>query len=99
SRVRAVEYGREVLIVATSGVSAVIRPDGTVADSIPLFTAGFAVPEVPLMTVTTPATVLGAPIRWIVTAACPLLLLGAVLWTRRRTRNATTVTKKEPVSG
>ena len=30
SRVRAVEHGREVLIAATSGVSAVIRPDGSV---------------------------------------------------------------------
>ena len=35
SRVRAVEHGREVLIAATSGVSAVIRPDGSVESSMP----------------------------------------------------------------
>ena len=35
SRVRAVEHGREVLISSTSGVSAVIRPDGTVESSHP----------------------------------------------------------------
>ena len=40
SRVRAVEHGREVLISSTSGVSAVIRPDGTVESSMPLFTPG-----------------------------------------------------------
>ena len=84
SRVRAVEFGREVLIAATSGVSAVIRPDGSVADSVPLFTAGFMVPEVPLLTATTPGTVLGAPVKWALTAACPLLLAGAWLRSRRR---------------
>lgn len=84
SRVRAVEFGREVLIAATSGVSAVIRPDGSVAHSVPLFTAGFMVPEVPLLTATTPGTVLGAPVKWALTAICPLLLAGAWLRSRRR---------------
>jgi apolipoprotein N-acyltransferase len=85
SRVRAVQYGREVLIAATSGVSAVIRPDGVVESRIGLFTAGFEVPDVPLIDATTPGTVLGAPIRWALTVACPLLLLGALAMTRRRT--------------
>ena len=34
SRVRAVEHGRDVLIAATSGVSAVIRPDGSVESAV-----------------------------------------------------------------
>jgi apolipoprotein N-acyltransferase len=84
SRVRAVQYGREVLIAATSGVSAVIRPDGTVESTIGLFTAGYRVPDVPLISATTPGTVLGAPIRWVLTAACPLVLFGALAWSRRR---------------
>ncbi|MEO7127179.1 MAG: apolipoprotein N-acyltransferase [Nakamurella sp.] len=83
SRVRAVEYGREVLIASTSGVSAVIRPNGSVETTIGLFTAGFTVPEVPLMSVTTPGTVLGAPIRWALTVVCPLLLAGAFMLSRR----------------
>lgn len=85
SRVRAVEYGREVLIAATSGVSAVIRPDGGVESTIGLFTAGFRVADVPLITATTPGTVLGAPIRWVLTVACPLFLFGAFAISRRRT--------------
>ena len=84
SRVRAVEYGREVLITATSGVSAVIRPDGSVASTVGLYTPGFMVPEVPLITATTPGTVLGAPALWLFTAATPLALIGAVLLERRR---------------
>jgi len=85
SRVRAVEYGREVLIAATSGVSAVIRPDGTVESTIGLFTAGYRVADVPLIDATTPGTVLGAPIRWVLTVACPLALFGALAISRRRT--------------
>lgn len=96
SRVRAVEYGREVLIAATSGVSAVIRPDGSVADSVPLFTAGYLVPTVPLVSATTPGTVLGAPVTWTLTAVGPVLLAGE--WLRRRLSSAgrhAVVTTKE----
>ena len=39
SRMRAVEHGRDVFVVATSGVSAVIGPDGTVRDRAEVFTA------------------------------------------------------------
>jgi apolipoprotein N-acyltransferase len=86
SRVRAVEHGRSVLIAATSGVSAVIRPDGSVESSIPLFTAGYLVPSVPLIDRTTPGTVLGAPVEWAATAATPLALLLLFVAGRRRRR-------------
>ena len=74
SRVRAVEHGREVLISSTSGVSAVIRPDGTVESTIPLFTAGYLTPAVPLISATTPGTVLGGPLEWLLALAAPLAL-------------------------
>jgi apolipoprotein N-acyltransferase len=77
SRIRAVEHGREVLISATSGVSAVIRPDGAVEGRIGLFTAGTLVPSVPLIDGTTPGTVLGAPVEWTLTIGA-LVVLGAV---------------------
>jgi apolipoprotein N-acyltransferase len=86
SRVRAVEYGREVLISATSGVSAVIRPDGTVESSLPLFTAGYLETSVPLITDRTPGTVLGEPTRWVLTVATPLVLLVLALRGLRTTR-------------
>lgn len=56
SRVRAVEHGRAVLVAATSGVSAVIRPDGTVTDRTELFTPDALVAEIPLRTTLTLAT-------------------------------------------
>jgi apolipoprotein N-acyltransferase len=100
SRVRAVEFGREVLISATSGVSTVIRPDGSVESSVPLFTAGYLVPQVPMLSAITPGTVLGAPVRWAATAITPLLLAGEMLFRRRRrTRRAVMVTMERTTTG
>jgi len=84
SRIRAVEHGREVLISSTSGVSAVIRPDGTVESTIPLFTPGYLTPTVPLITATTPGTVLGGPLEWVLALAAPLGLAVAMIRSRRR---------------
>ncbi|GGL91504.1 apolipoprotein N-acyltransferase [Nakamurella endophytica] len=84
SRVRAVEHGREVLIAATSGVSAAIRPDGSVESSIPLFTAGFLDPLVPRISATTPGTVLAAPVEWVATGL--VLLALAVVTTTPKLR-------------
>lgn len=83
-RLRAVEFGRTVLISATSGVSAVIRPDGSVESSIGLFQAGYLLPTVPLLTATTPGTVVGEPLRWVLAALGPLALLWQAWWLRRR---------------
>ena len=87
SRIRAVEYGREVLITATSGVSAVIRPDGSVAATVPLFTPGFLVPTVPLLSGTTLGGVLGPYFEGTVTVLV-LLALGWAWWRQRRSRRA-----------
>jgi apolipoprotein N-acyltransferase len=64
SRVRAVEHGRVVLVAATSGVSAVIAPDGTVEQHTTLFTPAALVAEVPLRSGTTLATRLGSGPEW-----------------------------------
>ena len=84
SRVRAVEHGREVLISSTSGVSTVIAPDGTVESAIPLFTPGYLTPSVPLITATTPGTVLGGPLEWVLALATPLAVVVASMTSRRR---------------
>lgn len=84
SRVRAVEDGRAVLISSTSGVSAVIRPDGSVESSIPLFTPGYLTPSVPLITATTPGTVLGGPLEWVLALAAPSALAWVLFRSRRR---------------
>ncbi|MFF4096099.1 apolipoprotein N-acyltransferase [Streptomyces sp. NPDC001834] len=59
SRVRAVEHSRSVVVPVTSGVSAIIRPDGTVVQQTRLFTPDALVDEVPLRSSQTPATRLG----------------------------------------
>jgi apolipoprotein N-acyltransferase len=64
SRVRAVEHGRTVLVAATSGVSAVIAPDGTVEQQTTLFTPAALVAQVPLRSGTTLATRLGPGPEW-----------------------------------
>ncbi|GGZ35916.1 apolipoprotein N-acyltransferase [Streptomyces poonensis] len=59
SRVRAVEHSRTVTVPVTSGVSAVIMPDGTVTQRTGMFVADSLVQEVPLRSSDTPATRLG----------------------------------------
>jgi len=60
SRLRAVEHGRAVVVVATSGVSALINPDGSVLTSAAPFTAAALVRSLPLRTSMTLADRLGA---------------------------------------
>ncbi|WP_164479144.1 apolipoprotein N-acyltransferase [Nakamurella antarctica] len=86
SRVRAVEHGRAALVVSTSGISAVIAPNGTVEASIGLFTPGYLTPSVPLSTDTTPGTVIGGEVEWLLMLASPLALIGA--WVVRRNTRA-----------
>jgi len=59
SRLRAVEHGRAVVVAATSGVSAIVAPDGTISSSTGLFTADALVGTVPLRTQTTLSDRLG----------------------------------------
>ncbi|MEY7981203.1 apolipoprotein N-acyltransferase, partial [Streptomyces pilosus] len=59
SRVRAVEHSRAVTVPVTSGVSAVIMPDGRVTQRTGMFVADSLVQEVPLRSSQTPATRLG----------------------------------------
>jgi apolipoprotein N-acyltransferase len=79
SRVRAVEHSRSVLVAATSGVSAVIAPDGAVRQRTALFTADALVAEVPLRTATTPATRLGAAPEWLLVTIGVVALLMVAL--------------------
>ncbi|GAB2808071.1 apolipoprotein N-acyltransferase [Streptomyces chlorus] len=59
SRVRAVEHSRTVTVPVTSGVSAIIMPDGRVSQKTGMFVADSLVQEVPLRSFQTPATRLG----------------------------------------
>ncbi|MEU0337453.1 apolipoprotein N-acyltransferase [Streptomyces bobili] len=59
SRVRAVEHSRTVTVPVTSGVSAIIMPDGEITRKTGMFVADSLVQKVPLRSSETPATKLG----------------------------------------
>jgi apolipoprotein N-acyltransferase len=60
SRLRAVEHGRSVVIAATSGISAVIAPDGSVVRQSQLFTPDAFVERIAQRSGTTVADRVGA---------------------------------------
>ncbi|MEV7971829.1 apolipoprotein N-acyltransferase [Cellulomonas sp. NPDC089187] len=76
SRFRAVESGRATVQVSTVGVSAVIAPNGAVAESTALFTADHLVASIPLRQSLTPATRLGPWPAWVV-AGLAVVMTGA----------------------
>jgi apolipoprotein N-acyltransferase len=78
SRLRAVESGRTVAVVATSGISAIVAPDGTVARSSSLFTPAVFVEKIAQRGSTTIATRLGAAPEWVLTALGAGALLASV---------------------
>ncbi|MDX3582257.1 apolipoprotein N-acyltransferase [Streptomyces europaeiscabiei] len=59
SRVRAVEHSRTVTVPVTSGVSAIIMPDGKITQKTGMFVPDSLVQKVPLRSSETPATRLG----------------------------------------
>ncbi|MEU8461515.1 apolipoprotein N-acyltransferase [Streptomyces sp. NPDC029003] len=86
-RIRAVEHSRSVLVPVTSGVSAVIRPDGSVVSQTKMFTADALVEEIPLRSTQTPATRFG-PLPEYALLLVAAGGLGAVALRRIRARRA-----------
>ena len=89
SRLRAVEYGRSVAIAATSGISAVVAPDGSVVRSSGLFEPAVFVEEIAQRNSTTVAQRLGAVPEWALTAvgAAAVLVAARPALLRRPGRN------------
>lgn len=75
-RVRAVEHGRTVLVAATSGVSAVITPDGHLSWTTDILTPAVYDQAVQVRHTRTLATRLGALPEWLLTTAA----VGAMLY-------------------
>ena len=69
SRLRAVETGRDVLVASTSGISAVVRADGTVAQQTGQHVARTLVARVALRGGETPASRLGGWPGWLLAGA------------------------------
>jgi apolipoprotein N-acyltransferase len=84
SQLRAVETGRAVVQVATTGKSAVIGPDGTIRDeSGPLFRADILLDTVPVRTADTLATRIGALPEYVL-AVLAVAGMAVVVWHNRR---------------
>jgi apolipoprotein N-acyltransferase len=84
SRLRAVESGRAVVVAATSGVSAIISPNGKVLARTGVFTPAVLDMRVPLRDPLTIADRIGAWPEWILSAAALLTLLAAAWISRKR---------------
>lgn len=83
SKLRAVEHGRAVVTAATSGISAVVAPDGTITHQIPEFTQGVVSARIPLRDETTLADLVGAAPEWALAIVGLLSCAAAVVVGRR----------------
>lgn len=88
SRLRAVEHGRAVLVAATSGISAVIAPDGRLVDVSDEFTADVLTASVPLRDELTVADRVGQTPEWALTGLGLLAVVFGGLGRRRAGRAA-----------
>ncbi|MFI7245694.1 apolipoprotein N-acyltransferase [Streptomyces qinglanensis] len=84
SRLRAVEHGRAVVTAATSGISAIVAPDGTVQQRTDEFTQDVLTGELPLRDEITLADRVGAAPEWVIAIVGVLACAGAWLLGRRR---------------
>ena len=94
-RLRAIEHGRPVLVAATSGVSAVIDPDGHLQARSDVFTADVLVRMVSGREGNTLAGRVGAGPEWAVVAIGLAGLVLAAVARRRRERDRTGLMTKE----
>lgn len=83
SQLRAVEHDRPVLVAATSGISAIVAPDGRLLDRSREFTPDIQVASVPVRTSVTVSDRLGELPEWIL-ALAGIIGLGAAMRARRR---------------
>lgn len=80
ARLRAIESGRALVNASTVGASAIVLPDGSTLDSLPRFTPGTMVQEVPLSDTVTPAHALGRTLEWgIILFAFTTIVMAGVL--------------------
>ena len=79
ARARAVEHDRYVVVAGTTGISAVIAPDGVEVARTQFFTPAYLDATVRLKTSETPATRWGPLIQWVLVGAAVAVVVGAIL--------------------
>jgi apolipoprotein N-acyltransferase len=88
AQLRAIEFDRPVVVASTTGVSAIIDPDGTLIARTGTWRQAEIEASVPLRTTTTLALRVGGWPEGLIsaaTAAALILVIGQVAWRRRRT--------------
>ena len=84
SRLRALEHGRDVLIASTSGISAILRADGSIAAVSEEFTRDLLVDEVDLRDDLTWATRVGPAAAWLLAGVGAAGIVAGSVVSRRR---------------
>lgn len=77
ARFRAMEFGRSMVEVSTTGESMLIRPDGGVLAQTPRHTGAFIMGVLPLRTSVTPASYIALPLAYAAMALWGVAVLGA----------------------
>lgn len=83
SRMRAIETDRAVVVAATSGVSAIVHPDGTVSQHTDIFEPAHLTETLPLKDSVTPAVRFGRYLEWLAVAAGAAAMLAVWAGSRR----------------
>ncbi|WP_375792237.1 apolipoprotein N-acyltransferase [Streptomyces rhizosphaericus] len=83
SRLRAIEHGRPVITAATSGISAVVSPDGTIEQRTKEFTQDVLTARIPLRDGKTLADRVGATPEWVLAMVGVLSCAAAIMIGRR----------------
>lgn len=78
AKVRAVEHDRYVLVAGTTGISAVIAPDGAELKRTDFFTPDYIDTQVRLKTKLTPATRWAPILQWVLVGAAGAVILFAI---------------------
>ncbi|GAB3943660.1 apolipoprotein N-acyltransferase [Corynebacterium tapiri] len=87
SRLRAIELDRAVVVAATSGVSAIVHPDGSVSQQTGIFEPGSLVETLPLKSTVTPAVHFGQLLEWGLTIMGALTAFIALVANRKRIKD------------
>lgn len=83
SRIRALETDRAVVVAATSGVSAIVHPDGTVSQHTEIFQPGYLVEKLPLRDSVTFAVRYGRIVQCLLALGGAGVMLAAGVGARR----------------
>jgi apolipoprotein N-acyltransferase len=89
AKVRAVEHDRYVVVAGTTGISAVIAPDGAELVRTDFFQPAYLDFQVRLKTTLTPATRWGPALQWLLVVAAGAVILAGIVhnrWSVRPTR-------------